>query len=97
MKSQVSCRRNGASDSDRHDLDVDTEFDQHFESARNAAQISGNASLDVILNESTLKTFAQGPRGSFSLKAENSRYQDLFPVAELTIQGVVRALIRRLR
>jgi repressor LexA len=54
----------------------------------------GDIVVALIDNESTLKTLAQGPHGSF-LKAENSRYPDLFPVAELTIQGVVRALIRK--
>lgn len=54
----------------------------------------GDVVVALIDSESTLKTLAQGPDGSF-LKAENSRYPDLFPVAELTIQGVVCALIRK--
>ena len=56
---------------------------------------SGEVVVALIDNESTLKTLAQGPHGRF-LKAENQRYPDLFPVSDLTIQGVVRALIRRL-
>jgi len=44
--------------------------------------------------ESALKTLAQGPDGSF-LKAGEFALSGLVPVAELTIQGVVRALIRK--
>jgi repressor LexA len=61
----------------------------------NAEPKIGDVVVALIDNESTLKTLAQGPAGIF-LKAENSRYPDLFPVAELSIQGVVRTLIRRL-
>lgn len=55
----------------------------------------GDVVVALIDNESTLKTLARGPAGSF-LKAENPRYPDLFPVAQLSIQGVVHTLIRRL-
>lgn len=55
----------------------------------------GDVVVALIDNESTIKTLAQGREGSY-LKAENPRYPDLFPVAQLRIQGVVRTLIRRL-
>lgn len=54
----------------------------------------GDIVVALIDRENTLKTLAQGPDGSF-LKAENQRYPDLLPVTELTIQGVVRALLRK--
>ena len=54
----------------------------------------GDIVVALIDRENTLKTLAQGTDGSF-LKAENQRYPDLLPVTELTIQGVVRALIRK--
>ncbi len=54
----------------------------------------GNVVVALIDRESTLKTLAHGPDGGF-LKAENQRYPDLLPVTEMTIQGVVRALIRK--
>lgn len=60
----------------------------------NAETHSGDVVVALIDRESTLKTLAQGPDGGF-LKAENQRYPDLLPVTEMTIQGVVRALIRK--
>jgi repressor LexA len=56
----------------------------------------GDVVVALIDRESALKTMVQGPEGFF-LKAENPRYPDLVPATELTIQGVVRVLIRRLR
>jgi repressor LexA len=55
----------------------------------------GDVVVALIDRESTLKTLAQGLDGGF-LKAENPRYPDLLPVTEMTIQGVVRTLIRKL-
>src|SRR6266853_1920201 len=48
----------------------------------------------LIDDESTLKTFIR-KNGKPYLKAENARYPDLIPSADLTIQGVFRGLIRR--
>jgi repressor LexA len=48
----------------------------------------------LIDRESTLKTLSRGSNGMF-LKSENPLYPNLFPVAPLTIQGVVRTLIRK--
>ena len=49
----------------------------------------------LIDNESTLKSLARNVDGVF-LKSENPFYPNLFPVTQMTIQGVVRALIRKL-
>jgi repressor LexA len=49
----------------------------------------------LIDNESTLKTFLR-QEGRVWLRAENPRYRDLIPAEELRIQGVARAVIRRL-
>jgi repressor LexA len=49
----------------------------------------------LIDRKSTLKTFVQ-KNGRPFLKAENPKYPDLIPAEELMIQGVLRALIRRL-
>jgi repressor LexA len=49
----------------------------------------------LIDRKNTLKTFVM-KNGKPFLKAENPRYPDLIPSEELVIQGVVRAVIRRL-
>jgi len=54
----------------------------------------GDVVAALIDNESTLKTFLI-QRGKPFLRAENPRYPDLIPAAELVIQGVMVALIRR--
>ena len=54
----------------------------------------GDVVAALINNESTLKTFVI-EKGKPSLRAENPRYPALIPVAELAIQGVMVALIRR--
>lgn len=52
--------------------------------------------VSLIDGENTLKTLVkQGER--FALKAENPDYPDLIPVRELSTQGVVRAVLRRLK
>lgn len=55
---------------------------------------TGDIVVALIDGGSTLKTLATGSGGAF-LKSENPFYPDLFPITELTIQGVVRALIRK--
>jgi repressor LexA len=50
----------------------------------------------LIDNESTLKTFIRKD-GAVWLRAENPRYPDLVPAADLQIQGVARSVIRHLR
>jgi repressor LexA len=54
----------------------------------------GDVVAALIDGESTLKTFAL-QRGKPCLHAENSKYPDLIPAAELVIQGVMVALIRK--
>lgn len=49
----------------------------------------------LIDRKSTLKTFVV-KNGRPFLKAENPKYPDLIPLEELMIQGVVRAVLRRL-
>jgi repressor LexA len=52
--------------------------------------------VSLIDGENTLKTLVkQGER--FALKAENPDYPNLIPVRELSTQGVVRAVLRRLK
>jgi repressor LexA len=50
----------------------------------------------LIDRKNTLKTFLV-KNGKPFLKAENPKYPDLIPSEELVIQGVLRALIRRLK
>lgn len=54
---------------------------------------NGDVVAALIDNESTLKTLVL-KRGKAWLQAENPEYPDIFPVLELQIQGVVRAVIR---
>lgn len=56
----------------------------------------GDVVAALIDNESTLKTFVK-QRGKPCLRAENPKYPDLIPAAELVIQGVMVALIRKYR
>jgi repressor LexA len=55
---------------------------------------TGDVVAALVDGESTLKTFIQSPKGPY-LKAENPKYPKLIPAAELVIQGVMIALIRR--
>jgi repressor LexA len=50
----------------------------------------------LIDNESTLKTLIQ-KRGKPCLRAENPKYPDLIPATDLAIQGVMVALVRKVR
>lgn len=50
----------------------------------------------LIDNETTLKRFVQKPDHAPYLKAENKLYPNLFPVSDLIIQGVVKAVVRNL-
>ena len=56
----------------------------------------GDIVAALIDGETTLKRFmAKAGRAPY-LKAENRSYPSLYPVAELVIQGVVKALVRQL-
>ena len=56
---------------------------------------SGDIVAALIDNESTLKTLVQ-KNGATWLQAENPLYPALIPTVDLTIQGVVRAVVRLL-
>ena len=64
---------------------------------RNREARPGDVVAALIDNESTLKTLTVDKSGKPSLKAENPEYPQMFPVRELTIQGVMVGLIRRER
>ena len=57
---------------------------------------TGDVVAALIDNESTLKTFMR-KNGKPCLKAENPKYRDLIPATDLTIQGVMVALVRTAR
>ncbi len=57
---------------------------------------NGDIVAALIDGETTLKRFIQEGGNSPYLKAENSRYPELHPVAELVIQGVANAVVRSL-
>lgn len=73
----------------RHILDGDIVICEHGVSPK-----SGDIVAALIDNESTLKTFVRKNRKPY-LRAENPKYPELVPAAELVIQGVVRGVIRR--
>ena len=73
----------------RHILDGDLVVVEHGQTPRN-----GDVVAALIDGESTLKTFV-ADKGKPHLKAENPRYPKLIPAAELVIQGVMVALIRK--
>jgi len=56
----------------------------------------GDIVAALIDGETTLKRFMQKPGRHPFLKAENTRYPNLHPVAELVIQGVAKAVVRSL-
>jgi repressor LexA len=62
---------------------------EHGQTPRN-----GDVVAALIDGDSTLKTFVM-EKGKSYLKAENPRYPKLIPAAELVIQGVMVALIRK--
>lgn len=55
----------------------------------------GDVVIALIDGENTLKTLAR-KNGSYYLKAENPINQDWLPLGEMIIQGVAKALLRRL-
>ena len=55
---------------------------------------AGDVVAALIDSESTLKTFLRRGRKPY-LRAENPNYPELIPAAELVIQGVVVAVIRK--
>jgi repressor LexA len=75
----------------KHILDGDYAVFEHGISPR-----TGNVVAALIDNESTLKTFIL-EKGKPYLRAENPKYPKLIPAAELVIQGVMVALIRKMK
>ena len=73
----------------RHILDGDVVVVEQGQTPRN-----GDVVAALIDGENTLKTYVADKRKPY-LKAENPRYPKLFPAAELVIQGVMVALIRK--
>ena len=74
----------------RHICDGDLVVLEHGRTPR-----TGDVVAALIDNESTLKTFVQDRGKAPHLKAENPKYPKLHPAAELVIQGVMIALIRK--
>ncbi len=56
----------------------------------------GDIVVALIDGKNTLKTLAKRKQ-RFFLKAENPKHSDLIPEQELSVQGVVRAVIRQMR
>lgn len=55
----------------------------------------GDVVVALIDGRNTLKTLAKG-NGHFFLRAENPNHPDLIPIEEMSVQGVVKTLIRRM-
>jgi repressor LexA len=75
----------------KHIVDGDFAIFEHGVTPR-----PGDTVAALIDNESTLKTYLT-ERGKPFLKAENPKYPKLIPAAELVIQGVMVALMRKRR
>ncbi len=75
----------------RHILDGDFVVLEHGPEPRHGQVVAA-----LIDGASTLKTFLVR-NGKPYLKAENPKYPDLLPAQELMIQGVMKALIRRVK
>jgi len=73
----------------KHIVDGDVVVVEHGQTPRN-----GDVVAALIDGESTLKTYVEDRRKPY-LKAENPRFPKLIPAAELVIQGVMVALIRK--
>ncbi|MFW5874413.1 MAG: transcriptional repressor LexA [Verrucomicrobiota bacterium] len=56
----------------------------------------GDIVAALIDNETTLKRYIKKPGEPPYLKAENKFYPELYPVNELTVQGVAKAVVRSL-
>ena len=56
----------------------------------------GDIVAALIDGETTLKRYVHKPGGPPYLKAENKLYPELYPITELTVQGVAKAVVRSL-
>lgn len=82
-------RTSGDSMIGKHILDGDVVVIEHGKEPR-----PGDVVAALIDGQCTLKTYLV-QRGRPFLRAENAKYPDLIPAAELVIQGVMVALIRK--
>lgn len=82
-------RTSGDSMIGKHIVDGDVVVIEHGREPK-----PGDVVAALIDGQSTLKTFLV-QRGRPFLRAENPKYPDLVPAAELVIQGVMVALIRK--
>lgn len=57
---------------------------------------NGDIVAALIDGETTLKRFIKKGRKAPFLQADNEDYPDLYPVADLTIQGLAKAVVRNL-
>ena len=89
-RNTFALRVSGDSMIGRHICDGDIVVLEHGPDPR-----PGQIVAALIDRKSTLKTFVL-KNGRPFLKAENPKYPDLIPLEELMIQGVVRAVLRRL-
>jgi len=89
-RNTFALRVSGDSMIGRHICDGDIVVLEHGPDPR-----PGQIVAALIDRKSTLKTFVV-KNGRPFLKAENPKYPDLIPFEELMIQGVVRAVLRRL-
>lgn len=55
----------------------------------------GNVVVALIDGKNTMKTLAR-QEGRFYLKAESPNHSDWVPIDEMVIQGVVKAVLRRI-
>lgn len=60
-----------------------------------ASPHEGDVVVALIDGENTLKTLAR-QKGRFYLKAESPNHSDWIPIDEMVIQGVVKAVLRRI-
>ncbi|MGC8495271.1 MAG: transcriptional repressor LexA [Syntrophobacteraceae bacterium] len=63
---------------------------------RDCAPSADDMVIALIDGQSTLKTLAF-EKGAFFLRAENPRFRDIVPVVEMTIQGVVKLILRQVK
>ncbi|MBI4596331.1 MAG: repressor LexA [Candidatus Tectomicrobia bacterium] len=54
----------------------------------------GDVVVALIDGQNTLKTLAR-QKGRYFLKAENPNYLDLIPMNEMVVEGVIKALVRK--
>lgn len=61
-----------------------------------SAPNDGDIVAALIDGETTLKRFINKPGAAPYLKAENRNYPELYPIGELVVQGIAKAVVRNL-